>query len=263
MSIEVFRSAKESGEKISVITCYDYSFARLVADSDLDAVLVGDSAAMTMHGFSNTVPASIEMLEMHVAAVARGLNQKKFLIADLPFLSYRGDLSQSIQNVQRLMRVGAEAVKMEGADGNLELIRHLTDSGVPVMGHVGLTPQFVHQFGGFKVQGKSTEAAEKIHHEALALEQAGCFSLVLECVPSKLAESITSALKIPTIGIGAGPSTDGQVLVLQDLLGLSTGFRPKFLRRYLNADELVVTAFNQFSKDVKRQAFPSEEESYL
>lgn len=262
MSIAQFKKPQPNNKKITMVTCYDYSFAQLVAQSDVDAVLVGDSAAMTMHGYNSTVPATIDLLAPHVSAVAKGLAGKKFLIADLPFLSFRSDLQTNILNVQKLMQAGAEAVKLEGADGNLNLVKHLVESGVPVMGHLGLTPQFVHQFGGFKVQGKNAAAAEKIHQEALALEEAGCFSIVLECVPAPLAESITQALKISTIGIGAGSATDGQVLVLQDLLGLSTGFRPKFLRRYLNADELVTKALNDYAADVNSGEFPSEEESY-
>lgn len=262
MSITQFKKFRNTQKKITMVTCYDFSFAKLVAESQIDSVLVGDSAAMTMHGYSSTVPATIELLTPHVAAVAKGLGGKKFLIADLPFMSYRSDLATNISAVQKLMQAGAEAVKLEGADGNVNLVRHLVDSGVPVMGHLGLTPQFVNQFGGFKVQGKTAEAADKIHQEALALEKAGCFSLVLECVPTPLADSITSALAIPTIGIGAGPNTDGQVLVLQDLLGLSMGFQPKFLRRYLNGSELITQALNAYASDVASGSFPSEQESY-
>jgi 3-methyl-2-oxobutanoate hydroxymethyltransferase len=253
--------ARKNNQKLSMVTCYDYPSARLVSQTSVDAVLVGDSLAMVVHGHSTTLPASVELMALHVEAVARGLSGK-LLVGDLPFLSYREDLRSNVRAAGRLMRAGAHAVKLEGARGNLDLVRHLVDSGVPVMGHLGLTPQSIHQLGGFKVQGKNHEDYERILQEARQLEKAGCFSLVLECVPASLAAQITRELKIPTIGIGAGPETDGQVLVWHDMLGLNEGFRPKFLRTYLDAAAQIKEALNEFDSEVKSRSFPSEKESY-
>ena len=190
MNITELKKRKSEGQKLSMVTCYDYWSAKIINESQIDFVLVGDSSAMVMHGFEDTIPATIEMIATHVAAVRRGA-PKKFIIADLPFLSFRGDLSQNLSSVRQLMQAGAHAVKLEGFDGNAELVQHLTQSGVPVMGHVGLTPQFVNAFGGFKVQGRAEEQRHKILTEARGLEDAGCFSVVLECVPGDLATEIT------------------------------------------------------------------------
>ncbi|MBC7691497.1 MAG: 3-methyl-2-oxobutanoate hydroxymethyltransferase [Methylotenera sp.] len=257
------RKNKQGAEKlkISMLTCYDSSFAKIVNESSIDCILVGDSSAMVMHGHSSTVHATTKMIATHVSAVARGAPDK-FIIGDLPFLSIRKDLKSSVEACKKLIQAGAHAVKMEGIQGNAELVHHLVHSGVPVMGHLGLTPQFVHQLGGMKVQGKSIEAAEQILRDARAFEQAGAFALVLECVPSDVARKITAALTIPTIGIGAGPDTDGQVLVLHDLLGFDPTFKPKFLRRYLNGHELMLSAFERFHTDVQSGTFPTPEESY-
>ncbi|HPI39471.1 MAG TPA: 3-methyl-2-oxobutanoate hydroxymethyltransferase [Pseudobdellovibrionaceae bacterium] len=256
-----FYSKKKNNEKISMITCYDYSFARLINKSNIDVILVGDSLAMTMHGFPNTLSADNELMKIHTAAVAKGAPDK-FIVGDLPFLSYRKDLNSNMNAVDLLMKAGAHAVKLEGALGNLELIKHLTQSGVPVMGHLGLTPQSIHALGGFRVQGKTEEAQNEILDQAQLLQESGCFSVVLECVPQALATKITQTLSIPTIGIGAGANTDGQVLVLQDLLGMNTDFSPKFVRRFMNAEELFLKAFNQFHTEVKEVTFPTEKESY-
>ncbi|PIS11896.1 MAG: 3-methyl-2-oxobutanoate hydroxymethyltransferase, partial [Bdellovibrio sp. CG10_big_fil_rev_8_21_14_0_10_47_8] len=194
-------------------------------------------------------------------AVVRGAPEK-FIVGDLPFMSYRKDLSSNMSAIAEVMQAGAHAVKLEGAKGNLDLVRHSVDSGVPVMGHLGLTPQSVHQLGGFKVQGKDKKQYEEIFEGALQLEKAGCFSLVLECVPADLAQALSRELKIPTIGIGAGVGCDGQVLVLQDMLGMNLDFRPKFLRTYLDGAELFKKAFNHFHHDVIEGQFPSQEESY-
>lgn len=261
MSIpELLISARS--RKISMVTCYDFWSAQIIEKSPVDMVLVGDSLSMIMHGQDSTVGADMEVMALHVKAVAKGL-KSKVLIGDLPFLSYRGDLNSSIANVKQLMQAGAHGVKLEGAKGNLDLISHLSDSGVPVMGHLGLTPQFVHQFGGFKVQGKSQEAKAQILKDASDLEKAGVFSLVLECVPSQLAEEVTARLKIPTIGIGAGPHCGGQVLVLQDLLGMNPNFQPRFVRPFMNGQSLILEALTEFSKTVQSGDFPNEKESYL
>lgn len=261
MNILDFQERKQKGQKISMVTCYDYTFARILNESDVDCLLVGDSLAMVMHGYSTTLNASMEMMALHTMAVAKGA-PKKLVVADLPFMSYRKSLSDNMTAIEQLMKAGGQAVKLEGASGNLELIRHCVDSGVPVMGHIGLTPQSVHQLGGFKVQGRDEKAKKLIKQQALQLQEAGCFSIVLECVPSELASDITKTLEIPTIGIGAGLQCDGQVLVLQDMLGMNQGFTPKFLRKYYNGFEQLKMALNQYHADVVHQEFPSEKESY-
>lgn len=259
MNILELKKWKTEGRKVTMVTCYDAWSAKILNESAIDIVLVGDSSAMVMHGYDDTIPSTVETIALHTAAVRRGA-PKKFIVADLPFLSFRGE--DALANVRKLMQAGAHAVKLEGFDGNGEFIQRLTEAGVPVMGHVGLTPQFVNAFGGFKVQGREEESRRKILHEARALEEAGCFSVVLECVPGDLAGEITSALKIPTIGIGAGSRCDGQVLVLQDMLGLTTGFRPKFVRTYMNGAELIGKALESFREDVVSGKFPSEKETY-
>lgn len=256
-----FREAKTRGQALTMVTCYDHWSAKILSESSIDVILVGDSAAMVMHGLPDTIPATVDMLAGHVADVRRGA-PKKFIVADLPFLSYRAGLEANIENVGRLMRAGANAVKLEAFDGNGEFIQHLVQSGIPVMGHTGLTPQFVNAFGGFKVQGRDQEQRRKILSDARGLEQAGCFSVVLECIPQDLAAEITSTLKIPTIGIGAGRACDGQVLVLHDLLGMDPAFKPKFVRRYLDGAELVKGAVEKYCTDVRAGEFPSNEELY-
>ncbi len=259
MNINTFLQRKSEQQKISMITCYDFTSASIIADSDIDCVLVGDSAAMVMHGFESTVPADTDLIATHVRAVARGaLN--KFIIGDMPFCSYRKSLENTVENAQRLMQAGANAIKLEGAAGNLEAIMHLVNSGIPVMGHLGLTPQSINTLGGFKVQGKNKTQAKLILAEALALQDAGCFALVLECVPADLAKIITEKLAIPTIGIGAGPYTDGQVLVFHDMLGFNPNFNPKFVKQYLNGYELIKKAVNAYHAEVMEQSFPLIEE---
>lgn len=261
MNVLKFTEKKITKEKIVILTCYDYSTAKILNESPLDALLIGDSLAMTMHGFKDTVMATLLMMELHTAAVCRGA-PAKFIITDLPFLSYRQSLSRSVIAAQKLMQAGAHAIKLEGAAGNLSLIAHLVESGIPVMGHIGLTPQFIHTLGGYKVQGKTAAQAERLQQDALALEQAGCFAIVLECVPSQLARKITGSLKTPTIGIGAGVDTDGQVLVMQDLLGLNLDFKPKFVNQFLDGNQLIRKAVEHYSHCVKHKEFPSDEHSY-
>lgn len=256
-----FNKMKAKGEKITMVTCYDYTSAVLVNQTDVDCILVGDSLSMVMHGQPTTVQATTEMMAMHTAAVSRGAKDK-FIVGDLPFLSYRKSLTENMNAVQSIMQAGAHAVKLEGASGNTGFIQHLADSGVPVMGHIGLTPQFVHLLGGYHVQGKSDDSAKRLVEEALALEEAGCFAIVLECVPTELARKISKELKIATIGIGAGPDTDGQVLVFQDLLGLNTDFKPKFVKKYLDGAELVTGAINKYHQEVKKGVFPDADHSF-
>ena len=261
-SVLEFQSKKAQGEAISMVTCYDTWSARIINDTEIDCILIGDSASMVMHGHPSTVHADIHMLEAHVAAVSRGAPQK-FLIGDLPFLTHRKGRTALMDAVDILMKAGANSVKLEGAQGHLDDIAYVVESGVPVMGHLGLTPQSVHQLGGFKVQGKGEEAARNILDDALALEKAGCFSIVLECIPATLAAEITQKISIPTVGIGSGSETAGQVLVLQDLLGMDPHFQPKFVRRYLEGYELIKGAIDHYHSDVKAGNFPIKKESFV
>lgn len=261
MNINQLIQCKRDGNKISMLTCYDYTSAKIINQSNVDMILVGDSAAMVMHGHNSTLPIDTDTMALHVAAVVKGAPDK-FIVADMPFMSYRKSLTENMDAVEKLMKAGAHAIKLEGCNGNEELIRHIVDSGVPVMGHLGLTPQSVNTLGGYKVQGKQDAAKLQIKADSLALQKAGCFSLVLECVPSSLAHDITQSLDILTIGIGAGNDTDGQVLVMQDMLGMSSDFKPKFVRRYLDAEQLFLQAFNAYDADVKANEFPMIAESY-
>ncbi len=261
MNIQDFSRRKQRGEKISMVTCYDHWSARILNDTDIDTLLVGDSLAMVMHGFDSTVHATVEMMAMHTAAVRRGAPDK-FIVGDMPFLSVRRGLAPAMDAVAALMQAGSNCVKIEGADGQLDVMAHIVESGVPVMGHLGLTPQSVEAFGGHKVQGRNEGAAAKILAQARALEDAGAFALVLECVPAALGRAITDALAIPTIGIGAGADTDGQVLVLQDMLGMDDAFKPRFLRHFLCGKQVVNKAVNGYHEAVQSGCFPAEEEMY-
>lgn len=261
MNILDFYKKKQAGEKISMITCYDYSSARILAQTSVDCLLVGDSLAMTMHGHKDTLAATLDMMCLHTSAVRRGAGDK-FIISDLPFLSYRKSLNSNVTAAQKLIQAGAQAVKLESAAGNTSLIRHLTESGIPVMGHLGLTLQLMHSLGGIKVQGKSEAGAARIREDALLLQEAGCFALVLECIPGTLAKEITQSLSIPVIGIGAGADTDGQVLVYQDLLGLNLDFKPRFVKAFLDGHEQVRQGVEAFVSEVKSGGFPDDEHSY-
>ena len=252
---------RQKTQPLTMLTCYDYWSAQLLNNTPVDMLLVGDSLAMVMHGEASTLPADVELMALHTQAVTRGAPDK-FIVADLPFLSYRKGLNAAMEAVQYLMQAGAHAVKLEGVNGNEALITHLAESGVPVMGHIGLTPQAVNALGGYKVQGKNAEAAQTLIDEAKRLQQAGCFSLVIECVPSSLGQAITEAVSIPTIGIGAGPHTRGQVLVLHDMLGFNTQFTPRFVRHYANGAAMLNEAVEHFVRDVQAGEFPSPEESY-
>lgn len=261
MSILDFAAKKNRKEKITMLTCYDACFAKILSQTNVDALLVGDSVAMVVHGFESTLLATPEMMKIHTAAVKRGA-PNKMIVADMPFLSFRKGLVPAMECVEALMQAGANAIKLENIEGHEDIVSHIVKSGVPVMGHLGLTPQSLHQMGGYKVQGKSTSDALKIIEDAHKLENLGCFSLVLECVPQSLAVEISESLKIPTIGIGAGSVTDGQVLVLHDLLGLQTEMSPKFLRRFLNGKELCQESFESYCRAVTEKTFPNEKESY-
>ena len=257
-----FARWKAEGRKISMVTAYDAWTARLVARSSVDALLVGDSASMVMHGHGTTTQATTAMMAAHTRAVVRGAPHA-FLVVDLPFLSVRQDLAAAVRAVRTLVASGANAVKVEGIDGHQHLIAHIVESGVPVMGHIGLTPQSVNQLGGFRVQGRTDAQRESLRRQAHDLQSAGCFAVVLECMPADLADRITRELTIPTIGIGAGDATDGQVLVLHDLWGIdTTGHRPHFVRSYCEGDAILLSALNAFDEDVKAGKYPSGEESY-
>ncbi len=253
-----FLKAKKENKKISMITCYDSTFAGIVNESDIDCILIGDSCAMVMHGEKSTVPAQMDWMVEHTRSVRNGAPDK-FILADMPFLSTRKGIEYATNCAGKLLVVGANSVKIEGVFGQENVLKHLVQSGIPVMAHLGLTPQFYNAFGGHKMQGKTEEAAIKIIEEAQIAEQIGCFGLLLECIPSELASKITKSVSIPTIGIGAGVDCDGQVLVLQDMLGMS-GVKMRFVREYLNGRELIKDAFNSYAKDVAEAAFPAGSE---
>lgn len=260
-SINEFAAYKLQNKPIALVTCYDYWSAQIINETNIDAVLVGDSAAMVMHGYQTTVNADVKMLSYHIASVRKGI-KNKIIIADMPFLAHRKSKKQTMNNVENFIKLGANAIKIEGANDNLEIISYIVKSGVPVMGHIGFTPQSINAIGGNLVQGKDESTAQKLIDDAKALEDAGCFSIVLELVPAILSKEITDKLNIPTIGIGAGPFTSGQVLVLHDLLGLTKDFNPKFVRKYLYGFDIIKDALNNYTQDVREKLFPSEQESF-
>ena len=262
MNINDFNRKKQEQQCIAMVTCYDYPSACTVALSDIHCALVGDSVAMAVHGHTSTLMATIEMMVLHTQAVARGLG-KQFLITDLPFLSHRISLEYAMKDIKKIMQAGAHAVKIEGGDAETcATIKHIVCSGVPVIGHIGLTPQSVYQLGGYKVQGKEPEGANQLVHQAQQLEKAGCFALVIECVPQELTKKITQSVTVPTIGIGAGVYTDGQVLVWQDLLGLQDHFKPKFVKRFAEGKEVLRTALNDYVRHVETKQFPAIEHTF-
>lgn len=261
-TIQLFKHKKAADEPITMITCYDYSSAQIIAQSEIDCVLVGDSVAMVMHGYDSTVHADMPMMQLHTQAVARGLGEQ-FLVADLPFLEHRQGLAHTMQQARILIQAGAQALKIEGGDSECcTHIEALTAAGIPVMGHLGLTPQSIHALGGHRVQGKAAETAVLIQRQALALEKSGCFALVLECIPESLAAMITQELTIPTIGIGAGVRTNGQILVWHDVLGIQDTITPKFIQQFLNSKPLMINAVNEYANAIHHRQFPSEQHSY-
>lgn len=261
MNVLDFAARKQTGAKISMVTCYDHWSARILNAADIDTLLVGDSLAMVVHGYNSTVHATVPMMATHTAAVRRGAPDK-FIIADMPFLAVRKGLSHAMDAVEALMQAGANCVKVEGAAGHLDIVAHIVESGVPVMGHLGLTPQSVEAFGGHKVQARDPRAAAQLSSASEELQSMGVCAIVLECVPANLAADLTRQLSVPTIGIGAGSGTDGQVLVLQDMLGMDPSFKPKFLRHYANGHQIVSSAINNFHADVVSGSFPCQKESY-
>jgi 3-methyl-2-oxobutanoate hydroxymethyltransferase len=248
--------------KITCLTAYDYPTARLLDEAGVEVLLVGDSLGMVMLGHETTLPVTVDEMLHHTRAVRKG-TRRALVVADMPFGSYHADISESVRNAVRFVKeAGAEAVKVEGGERRLELIVRLTEAEIPVMGHIGLTPQSLHAMGGFKVQGKTPDAAEHLVRDARAVEAAGAFAIVLEGIPRELAALITRELRIPTIGIGAGPDCDGQILVINDILGLTFSSVPKFARQYANLAELISSAAREFCLDVRRGSFPSDAESY-
>src|ERR1700676_701253 len=255
-------AADSPSQKIICLTAYDYPTARLVDEAGVEVILVGDSLGMVVLGYDSTLPVTLEEMLHHTRAVRRG-TRRALLVADMPYGSYHTDTAESLRNAVRLViEAGAEAIKIEGGERRMDLIARLVEAEIPVMGHIGLTPQSVNTFGGFRVQGKTEEAGDQLLRDARAVEAAGAFSIVLESIPRELASRITAELRIPTIGIGAGPDCDGQVLVIHDLVGLSFGHKPKFARRYANVGEIISRAAAEYCRDVQQGTFPSDEESY-
>ena len=262
VTIRDISGMKAREEKIPVVTAYDYTSARVADEAGLPMILVGDSLGMVVLGYDSTIPVNMEDMIHHIKAVARGA-KRALIVGDLPFMSYQVDAAQALRNSARLIQEGgAQAVKLEGGERVAETVHRIVESGIPVMGHIGLTPQSIHGFGGYRVQGKERMEAAQIIEDAQALEDAGAFSVVLELVPTALAETITQRLSIPSIGIGAGPHCDGQVQVLHDIMGLYTDFVPKHTRPYAHLADMMSQAFTHYIADVKEGSFPSEEESF-
>ena len=261
-TVSTFQNAKKNGEKVTMLTAYDYSTAKLIDEAGIDSILVGDSLGNVILGYEDTISVTMEDMIHHGAAVARGIKDA-LLVIDMPFMSYQTSVYDAVVNAGRLMKEGrANAVKLEGGVSVCPQIKAITDSGIPVVGHLGLTPQSVNAFGGYKVQGKSEEAAAKLLEDALAVQEAGAFAVVLECVPAKLAALLTEKLDITTIGIGAGNGCDGQVLVYQDMLGMFTDYVPKFVKQFAQAGDVMKQAFSDYKKEVSEGTFPAEEHSY-
>lgn len=262
-TIITIKQMKEQGEPITMITAYDVAMARNVNEAGIDMILVGDSVGNVMLGYESTLPVTMDEMIHHTKAVMRG-NSTALVVADMPFMSYQADMAEAMHNAGRFLKeTGCTAVKLEGGQEVAPLIKKLTTAGIPVVAHIGLTPQSVNQLGGFKVQGKDMEAAQQLIDDAKALEEAGAFACVLECVPAALATKVTQSLKtMVTIGIGAGNGCDGQVLVCNDLLGVSTGFSPKFVKKNANLHDITVNAVKDYIADVKSREFPAEEHTF-
>lgn len=261
-TVATFKSAKLNGEKLTMLTAYDYSTAKLIDEAGVDSILVGDSLGMVMLGYEDTVSVTMEDMLHHTKAVTRGA-KNALVVADMPFMSYQTSVYDAVVNAGRLLKEGrAQAVKLEGGQEFCEHIAAIVKASIPVVAHIGMTPQSINAYGGFKVQGKSVEAANKIIEDAKAVEAAGAFAVVLECVPAKLAEIISKTISIPTIGIGAGAGCDGQVLVYQDMLGMYSDFTPKFVKKYCTVGETMTGAFKSYIEDVKNGSFPEEKHTF-
>lgn len=261
-TVVTFKEAKAKGEKLTMLTAYDYSTAKLVDGAGINAILVGDSLGNVVLGYPDTISVTMEDMIHHSVAVSRGI-KNTLLICDMPFMSYQTSVYDAVVNAGRLMKEGrAHAVKLEGGQEMEETIRAIVNASIPVCAHIGLTPQSINAFGGFKVQGKGEEAAQKLLDDARAVERAGAFAVVLECVPAALAKKVSEEISIPTIGIGAGADCDGQVLVYQDMLGMFTDFKPKFVKHYANVGEIMTEAFKAYDAEVKAGVFPAQEHTY-
>ncbi|HEY0680052.1 MAG TPA: 3-methyl-2-oxobutanoate hydroxymethyltransferase, partial [Chitinophagaceae bacterium] len=253
---------KSKGEKISMITAYDFSFARLFDSAGIDVILVGDSASNVMAGHETTLPITLDQMIYHASSVIRGVS-RCLVVVDMPFGSYQSNSKEALASAIRIMKeTGAHAIKLEGGEEVLESINRIVAAGVPVMGHLGLTPQSIYKFGTYNVRAKSEAEAAKLRNDAKLLQEAGCFAMVLEKIPAQLAKEVSESIQIPTIGIGAGKHCDGQVLVMHDMLGINTEFRPRFLRQYLNLHEQITGAVQHYIQDVKSMEFPNDQEQY-
>ena len=261
-TVVTFKEAKTKGEKLTMLTAYDYSTAKLIDAAGINSILVGDSVGNVVLGYEDTISVTMEDMIHHCAAVSRGA-KNVLLICDMPFMSYQSSVYDAVVNAGRLMKEGrAQAVKLEGGMEMEETISAIVNASIPVCGHIGLTPQSINAFGGFKVQGKGEAAAQKLLDDARAVERAGAFAVVLECVPAALAQKVSETISIPTIGIGAGAGCDGQVLVYQDMLGMFTDFKPKFVKHFANVGEIMTQAFREYDAQVKAGTFPAEEHTY-
>lgn len=262
VTTHVLYEMKLKGEKIAMLTAYDFSLAKILDEAEIDIILVGDSASNVMAGFETTIPITLDNMIYHAASVVRGV-KRALVVVDLPFGTYQGNSKEALASSIRIMKeTGASAIKLEGGAEVVESIERILSAGIPVMGHLGLTPQSIHKFGTYVVRAQEQEEAERLVADAKLLEKTGCFGLVLEKIPAKLAAEVTAAVKIPVIGIGAGPGTDGQVLVLHDMLGITQAFSPRFLRRYHNLHDEIKGAVQCYINDVKSQDFPNEKEQY-
>ena len=262
VTTKTVQEMKEAGVPIAMLTAYDYTSARLFDQAGIDVLLVGDSASNVMAGNETTLPMTLDHMIYHAQCVVRAID-RSLVVVDLPFGSYQGDEKEGLQSAIRVMKeAGAHAVKLEGGKPVVGTVKRIVEAGIPVMGHLGLTPQSIYDFGTYKVRARDPEEAEQLRNDAKALEKAGCFAVVLEKIPAELASEVTKALSIPTIGIGAGAGTDGQVLVSHDALGLSTDFNPRFVRRYAELEETIKEAIGEYVTDVRSRSFPSEDESY-
>lgn len=261
-TVTTYQKAKEEGKKLSMLTAYDYSTAKLMDESGVNSILVGDSLGNVMLGYKDTLPVTVEEMLHHGKAVVRGV-KNALVVMDMPFMSYQASVYDAVVNAGRLIKeTGAQAVKLEGGASVCPQIRAIVEAGIPVMAHLGLTPQSVNALGGYKVQGKDAETAQKLLEDARLVEEAGAFAAVLECVPSKLAKLITETLRIPTIGIGAGADCDGQVLVYQDMLGMYSDFSPKFVKKYANLGQIMKEAFSAYFSEIQDGTFPGEEHGF-
>jgi 3-methyl-2-oxobutanoate hydroxymethyltransferase len=262
ITTNTIQEMKQKGEKIAMLTSYDFSMATIVDEGGIDVILVGDSASNVMAGHETTLPITLDQMIYHAASVVRAV-KRALVVVDLPFGSYQGNSKEALNSAIRIMKEsGAHAVKLEGGIEIRESVERIITAGIPVMGHLGLTPQSIYKFGTYTVRAKEVAEAEKLKQDILVLQEAGCFSVVLEKIPAKLAKEVTDSVKIPTIGIGAGQHCDGQVLVINDMIGLTKGFKPRFLRQYLNLFEQINGAVHSYVKDVKAGNFPNEKEQY-